>query len=325
MDHLGNLPSRISITPPTDDSGFTGRECPNADCQGYFKIVFGTGLEGEDRPCHCPYCGHTGPHDEFFTHEQIEYAKSVALRQVVRAFSKDLKSLEFEQKPRGAFGIGLSLKVKEGPPIPIFRYREKQLETDLVCGNCTLRYSVYGVFAYCPDCGQHNSLQIFQTNLDVVKKILDLAEAVDREVGVKLLENALEDCVSAFDGYGREFCRVYRHCASAPEKISKMNFQNLEHARERVRDHFAFDLTEPVSGHSWQTAVNLFQKRHLIAHKMGVVDQEYIDRTADSVAVVGRKIVVEDSEVRELIGAVSAIAGGMLRNVRDKAEFTRSQ
>ena len=43
---------------------------------------------------------------------------------------------------------------------------EKQLETEVVCVNCTLRYSVYGVFAFCPDCGQHNSLQILDKNLD---------------------------------------------------------------------------------------------------------------------------------------------------------------
>ena len=125
------------------------------------------------------------------------------MRRISDAIRKDLKSLEFSQKPRGPFGIGLSMKVKTGPPLPIHHYREKELETTVVCTNCTLRYAVYGAFAFCPDCGQHNSQQILRANLEVVRKMLVLAESHDGDLRVKLIENALEDCVSAFDAFGR--------------------------------------------------------------------------------------------------------------------------
>ena len=141
MRHLQQLGNRISVPITADEDGFTGRECPNAECEGYFKIVSGTGLEGDGLPCHCPYCGHTAGHDEFWTQEQIRYAKCVAMRRISDAIRKDLKSLEFSQKPRGPFGIGLSMKVKTGPPLPIHHYREKELETTVVCTNCTLRYA----------------------------------------------------------------------------------------------------------------------------------------------------------------------------------------
>ena len=39
------------------------------------KIRFGTGLKGEELPCHCPYCGHKAPQEDFATPGQIEYAK----------------------------------------------------------------------------------------------------------------------------------------------------------------------------------------------------------------------------------------------------------
>ena len=139
MRHLRQLGNRISVPITADEDGFTGRECPNTECEGYFKIVSGTGLEGDGLPCHCPYCGHTAGHDEFWTQEQIRHAKSVAMRRISDAIRKDLKSLEFSQKPRGPFGIGLSMKVKTGPPLPIHHYREKELETTVVCTNCTLR------------------------------------------------------------------------------------------------------------------------------------------------------------------------------------------
>ena len=178
MNHLRRLLGRKSfVSIPTDENGFTGRECPRDGCGGYFKITFGTGLEGEGLPCHCPYCGHADQHDAFWTKAQIKYVRSIALKNMRNALSKDLKRLEFEHKPKGAFGIGVSMKVKPGRPTRIYHYQEKQLETEVVCTGCTLRYAVYGVFAFCPDCGQHNSLQILEGNLKVVGKMLDLASS----------------------------------------------------------------------------------------------------------------------------------------------------
>ena len=306
MDHLRRLGNGISI--PVDENRFTGRECPEPGCEGYFKIEFGTGLEGEQIPCHCPYCGHSAGQDQFMTKEQIEYVRSVAMREFTDAILKDLKKLEFDHKPEGAFGIGISMKVSPGPQLPIHYYREKQLETEVVCTNCTLRYSVYGAFAFCPDCGQHNSIQILDKNLEVVEKMLEMATGTEKILAERLIENALEDCVSAFDGFGRELCRVHMKRARTPAKAEKMNFQNLEGARKRFLDLFGSDLSTVVQPQEWQEAAMAFQKRHLIAHKLGIVDQDYITKTGDTNAVVGRKIVIDAGEVNRLIENITTLA-----------------
>jgi hypothetical protein len=308
MDHLRRLGNRISIPILADEKAFTGRECPQPDCEGYFKIELGTGLKGQGLPCYCPYCGHTAGHDQFWTKEQIEYAKSIAIRKITDAIHKDLKKLEFDHKPKGAFGIGFSMKVKPGRPTPIHYYREKQLETEVVCANCTLRYSVYGVFAFCPDCGQHNSLQILDKNLEVVGKILGLAAGAERELAEKLIENALEDCVSAFDGFGREICRLYADRARNPAKVEKISFQNLDGAKTNVLDTFGIDLSAELAPDEWRAAATAFQKRHLVAHKMGVVDRDYIAKTGDTQSVVGRKIGIEADEVTGLVRIISKLA-----------------
>jgi len=296
---LGNS---ISIRIPPDEDGYTGRECPVSECVGYFKLQFGTGLPGEGLPCHCPYCGHAAGHDQFWTKEQIEYAKSVAIRQVTAAFDKDLKRLEFDHKPRGAFGIGISMKVKPGSPTPIRHYREKQLETEVVCAGCTLRYAVYGVFAFCPDCGQHNSLQILQKNLELARKMLDMAASVDADLSRHLIDNALEDCVSAFDGFGREICRVYSRSAIDPAAVERLSFQSLGAARDRVGQLFGIDLSAALRPNEWEETVRAFHERHVLAHKMGVVDEEYLRRSGDRKAVIGRKLNVPSDEVVLLLG-----------------------
>ena len=311
MDHLRRLGDSISIPISADEHGFTGRACPRAECEGYFKIELGTGLKGEGLPCHCPYCGHAAGHDQFWTKEQIEYAKSVAMRQISDALHKDLTKLEFDHKPKGDFGIGISMKVKPGRPTPIHYYRETQLETEVVCSNCTLRYSIYGVFAFCPDCGQHNSLQILDKNLEMIRKILELATGAEKTLAERLIENALEDCVSAFDGFGRELCRVHANRARNPTRAKKMNFQNLEGARTAYLDLFGIDLSARVTSEEWRAAVRAFQKRHLVAHKLGVVDQDYVARSGDTHAVVGRKIGISADEVKELANIIKTLAPRM--------------
>jgi len=317
MNHLRRLGSRLRIPIPRDAEGYIGRECPNPDCEGYFKIVSGTGLRG-DIPCHCAYCGHTAGQSEFHTQDQIEYAKSVVIRQVTDAVVKDLNSLVCNIKPRGPFGIGLTMKVKAGPPRPIHWYREKQLETHVECRNCTLKYAVYGVFAFCPDCGQHNSVQILEKNLELVNKMLDIAAERDAEVAAKLIENALEDCVSAFDGFGRELCRVYAAKSADACKAEKVSFQNLEGATRNVRDLFGVDLHASLTAQEWKAAVIGFQKRHLFAHRMGVVDEEYVQRTGDTSAVVGHKTRIAADEVRDLVRVLGKLAGFLSGGLGDK-------
>ena len=124
MNHLRRLSNRIPIRIPAGEDGFTGRECPISDCRGYFKIEFGTGLDGEDLLCHCPYCGHSDAHDHFWTQEQIKYLRSVAIQKLSDAIIKDLKGLEFDIKPEGSFGIGISMKVSSsGQSFRIHHYR----------------------------------------------------------------------------------------------------------------------------------------------------------------------------------------------------------
>jgi len=42
--HLRRLGNQFQISLPLDEEGYLGRECPNTDCERYFKIKPGTGL-----------------------------------------------------------------------------------------------------------------------------------------------------------------------------------------------------------------------------------------------------------------------------------------
>lgn len=294
--NLDRLGSQFSIPIAADEEGYLGRECPIQDCLGYFKITPGTGVTGPV-PCYCPYCGHKGESNTFFTQEQIDYAKSVVLRKVTDAIHQDLKSLEFEHKPQGFLGIGISLKVKS-TPLPIRHYREKQLETAVVCDGCTLRYAIYGVFGWCPDCGAHNSLQILLKNLELARKELILAKTAETDLANHLVGDALENAVSAFDGFGRAICA---------RKSADIRFQSIPAAKRKVHDTFGFDFADGLRPDEWECACRVFQKRHLLAHKMGVIDEEYLQKANDTGAVLGRKVRLTEAEVESAIGIVETM------------------
>jgi len=279
-----NFPSQINVSIRRDEEGHIGRECPIAACEGYFKIKPGTGLTGKDLPCHCPYCGHVASPKKFF-----------------------------DIKPRGAFGIGISMKLKPGQPIPLKRYCERTLETHVCCSNCTLDYSVYGIFAFCPDCGTHNSLQILQKNISLVRKQLSLADAQDdAELKRHLIEDALENCVSSFDGFAREACRITgsrsgdtRHCVNLP-------FQNLPRAAKRLVSLFGVDITKSVSRAEWNAVHVGFMQRHVLAHRGGVIDQQYLDETGESRNLLGRRVAVTRVDVEHLAGTVLEIGNWLV-------------
>jgi hypothetical protein len=291
-----NMSFSIPIEP--DEKGMTGRECPQPDCLGYFKVKFGTGLIGEDLKCVCPYCGHRGDPNTFWTQEQLEYAKSIAVRQVTNLVIKELKKSEFTVRPKGPFGIGMSMKVTAGPPRPIRYYREKELETEVICSSCTLQYAIYGVFGFCPDCGIHNSLQILKKNLELAQKEIDISANVDSdELRQYLICDALENAVSSFDGFGREIVARNADRATAPEQASKISFQSLLSVDDKLERLFGFRLSSRIDLTKWKTALRAFQKRHLLAHKMGVIDEQYVSITGDATQIVGRRIQVSRDEV----------------------------
>jgi hypothetical protein len=302
-----NIPSQmnVSITLPPDEKGMVGRECPK--CELVFNIKPGTGLKGEGLPCHCAYCGNIASHDHFFTKHQIEYAKSIAVRRITDEFHRELKRLEFNHPPKGPFGIGISMKVTT-QPYPIRYYRERELETEVMCDQCTLLYSIYGAFAFCPDCGSHNSLTILSKNLELADKMLVIAAGQGRELSDQLVGDALENVVSGFDGFGRELCRVAAANAINPTEAEDVRFQNLVRARSRVEKLFATDMAALLTTDEWNFACRCFQKRHLLAHKMGVVDEDYLHATNDPAGIVGRKIQIVPEEVKRLSAVVHQLA-----------------
>lgn len=51
----------------------------------------------------------------------------------------------------------------------------------------------------------------------------------------------------------------------------------------------------------------IFQKRHLLAHQEGIIDEKYIEKTGDTKYKVGQRIVVKQDDVNEGVRLVLEI------------------
>ena len=315
LSNLDNINGKsYSIPLPTDENGMLGRECPDENCLGYFKIMPGTSIKDDDLQLTCPYCGIKADSQDFSTKEQIEYAKSVVLRKVQKALMTDLRNWgkSLERSTKGGF-IQIKTEYKS-TPMPIRYYEEKELETTITCEQCGLVYSVFGKFAYCPYCGIDNTIQILSKNLELINKLLSKAkEEENLEFQEFLVHNALEDIVSSFDSFGRNSVRLFTK--NTDKSDLNISFQNIRKAHERILKEFDFDFSQGLVSDDWNKVVKNFQKRHLISHNDGIVDDPYIQITNDQEAVKGRKIKIASEDAKDMLEAIGIMAQNLQKGL----------
>ena len=87
-----------------------------------------------------------------------------------------------------------------------------------------------------------------------------------------------------------------------------MSFQNLDGVRKNLLTLFGLDLAAGLTNDEWKAAIREYQRRHVLSHRAGVVDQEYIDKSGDRTAIAGRKIIISENEVRDLVAIIRKAA-----------------
>ena len=55
----------------------------------------------------------------------------------------------------------------------------------------------------------------------------------------------------------------------------------------------------------------LYQRRHLLAHSEGMVDDRYLQKSQDTAYKAGQRIVIKEKDVRVLMGYVRIIADNL--------------
>jgi len=265
----------------------------------YFKVKPGTGLPTEE--CICPYCGHRQDYDDFITNDQLEYAKSIAVKEFVepeiRKLERSLKNLE--RSTRGGL-IQIKAHIRR-QPFRLAYFQERKLETHVKCNNCGLEFAIYGVFASCPDCGQLNALRVFEKSIEVALKrisLIDTIEEDDDELLDAILVDALSGGVSAFDSFGKALRRAYPNLL--PDRPRNI-FQNLIALSEVLSKNIGKTLVDIIGPEEAGFLMKMFQVRHIFEHNMGVIDDGFVQKVPGSAHLKARKYKLEREDVDKFL------------------------
>lgn len=313
----------IPITTHSDEKGYFDRECPNENCLYTFKINMQDWKEKvSDDEVHCPMCGHIDTADKWWTQEQLEsmqeiaasYAMSMITKELDKAFGKLARSTRNNNFLKITYKPSKKITFQNNPI-----GQSEEWETDITCEKCGTRYSVIGSAYFCPCCGHNSAVSAFNESTDSIEKMLKslpemkqlLTESYGRDKAETmcrgLLESSLGDIVSSFQKFAS--C----HYDKLTGEISRVNdFQIVEKGSQLFKDAAGKGYEEWLSDQELHDMNMLFQRRHLIEHNNGMVDQKYVDKSGDHSYVIGQRLVVKENDAYALLAIIKKLAKGLM-------------
>lgn len=325
---LRNLNGRqvtISVPCEADAEGYLDKECPNTSCEFDFKIHeddWRDIVRGEE--VFCPACGHADAAKNWFTTEQAEYVRQAAFNQVrgelSRAMRRDAESWNRRQSSKSFVSIKMQVKSRPEPVLlPVAATEPMRLR--IRCTECQCRYSVIGSAYFCPSCGHNAAAHVFTQSLDKIRASLQVAPTLrttieDRDTAENmisaLVEGGLQSGVTAFQRYAEA---LYESRPNLPA-VRRNTFQNLDHGSRAWSAVYGHGYDQHLSAADLQELTRYFQQRHLLAHREGLVDADYIARSGDTSYREGQRLIVRAEGVLSCVDLITQLGRGLAADVQ---------
>ncbi len=280
----------FNISIPTD-KGFWGRECPS--CKKYFKID----AEHEKETLYCPYCGKNQKNDNLDTKQQAkaidEIAGQIGLKMVEDEMDKIFKNLARTSK---------SITYKQSPRArvnKITKHLEKEIDTEIGCSNCSTKFQVFGIFGFCPGCGEDN-IMIYEANLQIILKEINNSDNPKRN-----LRHAYKDLVTTFELYSKRVARI--------NKLGDARFQNLLNTKKFFKK-YDLDIYKGLIHTEKVIIKRIFEKRHAYEHRAGEINDSYIKNVPEDSKLLGK---IAELSIEEFSAGVDIIKK-IIGNIRNK-------
>lgn len=283
---------------PKSPSGKAYRWCPDEDCMPRLFLL-GDSERPEDlevsqlrrapgtRGTTCPYCGLDADDEDFNYAGDIDavqkYIEWAASRDVSDFLDKTAKDFNRSQRRGGLISFRMDVKSSYSPRPRVWR---EDLIRNLACDTCGREYGVYAIALFCPDCGSQNLLVHFEREIELILQQLDLAEQVaegsNTELSYRILGNAHEDVLTAFETYQKTFYRYVVKKSFPAQEAGKMitkhaignRFQNLDKAKELYAG-VSLDPYAVLAQNELELMKLNIEKRHVIGHNLSIADEAY--------------------------------------------------
>ena len=320
-------PRTVSINVALDDKGYYDRECPNPECGGHFKVLFDDWRDKvRDEQVFCPFCRHEDDSGEWNTPEQQRYIEQVAHAEMSRLLNGALSRAVRRTRPKhfggGPITLSMSLSYKPGSiPVVFPVSAHEELRQDFTCEECGCRYASLGASFFCPACGHNSAATCFDNTLETVQKTVaafaGIRSAIERganaDAAADAIRQVLEDqfprLVGAFERLNEALFAKLANESQFPRKRSV--FQRLDDATTLWLQATGKGYADFLDARELQRLKLLFQRRHVLSHRQGIIDQTYIDKSGDRTYAVGQRLVIRNGDVLELTDLLARVAAGL--------------
>lgn len=314
----------IPVTLRSDEKGYFDRECPNEDCLYTFKVLMKDWEEKvSDEEVHCPLCGHIDTSDKWWTQDQLKKMQEIAASWAMNYVQKELdKSFgKIAQSTRNNKFIKITYK--PGKRVTFINNpigQSKEWETEICCEKCGTHYSVIGSAYFCPCCGYNSAVNSFNDSLDSIRKMLEslreMKEMMTKKYNLdsaetmcrSLLESSIGDMISAFQKFAS--CK-YEELSGKASRVN--DFQIVEKGSQLFDDETGKKYSDWLSAYELNFMKVMFQRRHLLEHNNGMVDQKYLDKSQDNSYSIGQRIIVKEDDAYTLLDILRKLGNELIK------------
>lgn len=325
LKKLGDEGAAVSIS--GDDDNYFDRECPALECLAQFKVLMEDWRDKvRDEEVFCPFCGHADDAQKWWTQKQLSHAREAAVAiiqgTIGHALHRDAQRFN-QNQPKGRF-ISMSLRVDNRPQrVPIPYAAAAPMRLKITCGECGCRYAVVGVAYFCPSCGANAAELVFDLTVQGIRQALKAVDSIraaipDADTAENtcrlIVESALQNAVTAFQ---RNTEALYTRIAPTT-KIRRNAFQNLAEGSDLWIAAIGHGYDKHLVTAELEQLTTVFQQRHLLAHTLGVVDDDYIRKTGDTRYKPGQRLVIKQEAVEEALTLGEQLTLGIREDAKGK-------
>jgi hypothetical protein len=204
------------------------------------------------------------------------------------------------------------------PPVrSVMRYVEEKVRRTIECDRCQATYAVYGATAFCPVCGPRAAAATVLEAIERGRRALALEDALPEDLreearadGVfdKAAADAINETVTLFEVFARDqfTARVPAHEQIVKEK-GRGVFQRLDDVDRLFDEHVDASISGSVGEDVWSRLRTVFQQRHVLVHRQGIVDEQYVDAVPQSSQQVGQRLVLSWRDAEQALDALEAV------------------
>lgn len=295
----------------SDDQQMWGRNCPA--CEKYFRTTHISDMSV------CPYCAEAAPSLTF-----ISKAQRVYIAACYDAFARAILTHQSTSLDVAAIT----------DQTPAWHYSEEKQQLHFRCktDGCGVETDILGQYGFCPRCGRTNARLGFT---DLMSRILIRWDETDqrmtdRDARGEVWGDLTVKTVTEFETLAKHLRRkllTFPMTRKRRQQLEELNFQGPLQADESLRQWFDIGVLQwngdaktpsrAVEQSELSSIRKMIQRRHILIHNGGVVDEDYLRLSGDTQARLHEKIRIRSNEAKRFVELVTEMGLNLLDGVED--------